>query len=77
MTGSRIPALLAAALAAGLAVLPPAGAREAATTDRAAIFYYPWYSNPAKDGRWAHWYVEHEGAQVLSTPFDSAAGGSR
>lgn len=50
-------------------MLPSAGARGTATTDRAAIFYYPWYSNPAKDGRWAHWYVEHDGAQVLSTPY--------
>ena len=69
MTGMRIPALLAAVLAAGLAVLPSASARESATTDRAAIFYYPWYSNPARDGRWAHWYVEHDGSPVLSTPY--------
>jgi hypothetical protein len=38
-------------------------------TTRAAIFYYPWYSTPAKDGRWAHWYVEHDGVPVLSTPY--------
>ena len=69
MTGLRIPALLAAALAAGLSVLPAAGAERPVTTDRAAIFYYPWYSNPARDGRWAHWYVEHDGAPVLSTPY--------
>jgi len=68
LTGLRIPALLAAVLVAGLAVLPVSATRSA-TTDRAAIFYYPWYSNPAKDGRWAHWYVEHDGAPVLSTPY--------
>ena len=38
-------------------------------TDRAAIFYYPWYSTPTSDGAWAHWYVERGGAPVLSTPF--------
>ena len=69
MAGPRIPVLLAAVLAAGLAVLPAADAQQGATTDRAAIFYYPWYANPAKDGRWAHWYVEHDGAPVLSTPY--------
>lgn len=65
----RIPAILAAALAAALGLLPSAGAESAAGSPRAAIFYYPWYSNPAKDGRWAHWYVEHDGAPVLSTPY--------
>jgi glycoprotein endo-alpha-1,2-mannosidase len=34
-----------------------------------AIFYYPWYSTPARDGRWAHWYVEQDGTPLLSTPF--------
>ncbi len=69
MTGLRIPAILAAALAAAFALLPAAGAGSQDLTQRAAIFYYPWYSNPAKDGRWAHWYVEHDGAPVLSTPY--------
>jgi hypothetical protein len=74
LTELRIPALLAAIVVAGLAVLPSAGARDVATTERAAIFYYPWYSNPARDGRWAHWYVEHDGAPVLSTPYYPARG---
>ena len=69
MTGLRIPTLVAAALAAASLLLPAAGATGQATTQRAAIFYYPWYANPAKDGRWAHWYVEHDGAPVLSTPY--------
>lgn len=70
----RISILVAAAVAAALATLPAAGAKSAAVTDRAAIFYYPWYANPAKDGRWAHWYVEHDGAPVLSTPYYPSRG---
>ena len=27
------------------------------------------FPTPAKDGRWAHWYVEHDGVPVLSTPY--------
>lgn len=74
MTGLRIPAIIAAALAAALVALPATGAERPATTDRAAIFYYPWYSTPTRDGRWAHWYVEHDGAAVLSTPYYPARG---
>jgi glycoprotein endo-alpha-1,2-mannosidase len=69
LTRLRVPAFLTAAIGAAFIALPAAGADAPATTDRAAIFYYPWYSTPAKDGRWAHWYVEHDGAHVLSTPF--------
>jgi glycoprotein endo-alpha-1,2-mannosidase len=36
---------------------------------RSAIFYYPWYSTPRRDGLWTHWYVEHDGSAVLSTRF--------
>ena len=40
-----------------------------------AIFYYPWYSTPKRDGHWAHWYVRAEdGAHVLSTPYYPARG---
>lgn len=74
MTAIRLPILVASAIAALLAALPTAGAESSAGSDRAAIFYYPWYSNPAKDGRWAHWYVEHDGAPVLSTPYYPARG---
>ena len=56
----------------GLVFLAPAcaqvGPRYAAAQD-VAIFYYPWYSTPTRDGRWAHWYVEQDGVPVLSTPF--------
>ena len=24
-------------------------------SDRAHVFYYPWYANPETDGRWEHW----------------------
>jgi glycoprotein endo-alpha-1,2-mannosidase len=42
----------------------------ATTRADAAIFYYPWYSTPARDGQWAHWYVHAEDGQpVLSTPY--------
>jgi hypothetical protein len=35
-----------------------------------AIFYYPWYSTPTRDGYWAHWYVHGEdGSPVLSTRY--------
>jgi hypothetical protein len=74
LSALRLPILVASAITALLAALPAAGAESPSTTDRAAIFYYPWYSNPAKDGRWAHWYVEHDGASVLSTPYYPARG---
>jgi glycoprotein endo-alpha-1,2-mannosidase len=69
LTGLRIPAVFTIAFAAACLALPAAGAEQVAGTDRAAIFYYPWYSTPTKDGGWAHWYVEHDGAPVLSTPY--------
>jgi hypothetical protein len=39
-----------------------------------AIFYYPWYSTPRRDGSWAHWYVARDGAETLSTRFFPARG---
>jgi len=65
----RLPAIVATAIAAACIAMPASGAQEQSGADRVAIFYYPWYSNPAKDGRWAHWYVDHEGTPVLSTPY--------
>jgi glycoprotein endo-alpha-1,2-mannosidase len=42
---------------------------------RVAIFYYPWYSTPKRDGGWAHWYVEQEGqSPVLSTRYFPSRG---
>jgi hypothetical protein len=49
----------------------------ATTTERAsrvAIFYYPWYSTPRRDGLWTHWYVEREGGSVLSTRYFPSRG---
>jgi glycoprotein endo-alpha-1,2-mannosidase len=43
------PAVVLCVLA--LAVPTAAAARPV----RSAIFFYPWYSNPAHDGSWAHW----------------------
>ena len=64
-----------AALAVIGVSLPASGvARPQEGSDRVAIFYYPWYSNPAKDGGWAHWYVEHDGAPMLSTRFFPSRG---
>jgi hypothetical protein len=74
LTGLRLPAIVAAAVAAACVALPAAGAEPKSGNDRVAIFYYPWYSNPAKDGRWAHWYVEHDGTPVLSTPYFPSRG---
>lgn len=65
----------AAFLTATLAL--PAGAGPApgtASSSRVSIFYYPWYSTPVRDGEWAHWYVESDGAPVLSTPYFPARG---
>ncbi len=75
MTGRRIPAIVAAAIAAAC-VAAPRGRRgtNRRGNERVAIFYYPWYSTPAKDGRWAHWYVEHDGTPVLSTPYFPSRG---
>ena len=53
--------------------MPAAGADQQRGNERVAIFYYPWYSNPAKDGGWAHWFVDHS-ASVLSTPYYPSRG---
>src|SRR5262245_7151646 len=75
LTRLRIPALLAAALVVVGGSLPASGAaRSEQGSNRVAIFYYPWYSNPAKDGRWAHWYVDGDGAPTLSTPYFPSRG---
>ena len=68
MLRTSVPVLICAALLGAL-VAVPADAQPATGSGEAAIFYYPWYSTPVRDGRWAHWYVEREGIQVLSTPY--------
>lgn len=70
LSGKRFPVLLAAVVCAAVVAFPASGPRAApSASDRVAIFYYPWYSTPTRDGRWAHWYVEREGVPVLSTPY--------
>jgi glycoprotein endo-alpha-1,2-mannosidase len=67
--------VVAAAVVATCALLPSSGvARPQSGAERVAIFYYPWYANPAKDGRWAHWYVDHDGTPVLSTRYFPSRG---
>ncbi len=71
MSSFRVAAILTVVL-----VFPASssGTRSAERAGESAIFYYPWYSNPARDGRWAHWYVEREGVPVLSTPYYPSRG---
>ena len=74
--------VLGGALAIGVALLgspiaggSPGPAYVRADAAESAIFYYPWYSTPARDGRWAHWYVaDDDGEHVLSTPYYPARG---
>ena len=40
---------------AALCLLLLAPATASARSVRSAIFFYPWYSNPAHDGGYAHW----------------------
>jgi hypothetical protein len=61
---------------AAAALMLPAGAdsgqrgHAAGSRGHTAIFYYPWYSTPTRDGHWAHWYVHGtDGDAVLSTPY--------
>lgn len=49
---ARPAILLAVALLGAAAALP---ARGAAGAPVAAIFYYPWYGTPERDGAWQHW----------------------
>ncbi len=67
-----VAAIVAAAIA--LPVATGSGAQSAPVAREAAIFYYPWYSTPTRDGRWAHWYVERDGTSVLSTPYFPSRG---
>jgi hypothetical protein len=73
---TRVSAFLTAtACAAVLAVPAGAGSRTAQSEPgEVAIFYYPWYSTPTRDGSWAHWYVERDGAPILSTRYFPSRG---
>ena len=76
MKETRLLLVTVAILTALLGVPIGAGsdARTSAPVAESAIFYYPWYSTPVRDGRWAHWYVERDGAHVLSTPYFPSRG---
>jgi hypothetical protein len=71
LSGARVLVLATAAALAAVLVFPAAGpgAADGPRPGASAIFYYPWYSTPVRDGGWAHWYVEREGRAVLSTPY--------
>jgi glycoprotein endo-alpha-1,2-mannosidase len=51
----RTRSLLATALAVLCAPVPAQAAARALSPPRTAIFYYPWYSSPARDGGYSHW----------------------
>jgi len=76
VSGARVSAFVTAAVCAAVLTFPAAAGPSVAQmeTSATAIFYYPWYSTPAKDGSWAHWYVEQEGAPVLSTRYYPSRG---
>jgi glycoprotein endo-alpha-1,2-mannosidase len=76
MGRGRLSSILVGGACALALVFPAAGGSSGAGRAGAtAIFYYPWYSTPTRDGGWAHWYVEGEnGEPVLSTPYYPARG---
>jgi glycoprotein endo-alpha-1,2-mannosidase len=68
-----------AGAAAIASIVVPAGSgsdarRDGSDVGQVAIFYYPWYSTPRRDGSWAHWYVRRDGEATLSTRFFPARG---
>ncbi len=72
--GMRWSSLIGLALATALTLPAVAGSRSDLPAARGgpiadtAIFYYPWYSTPVRDGHWAHWYVHGaDGELQLST----------
>jgi len=76
VSGARISAFVMAAVCAVVLTFPAAAGTSVAQSEAGdtAIFYYPWYSTPVKDGSWAHWYVDRDGAPVLSTPYFPSRG---
>jgi glycosyl hydrolase family 99 len=74
--GGRLSSVLVVAVSATVLAFPAAAGRHLVQPSggRVAIFYYPWYSTPARDGGWAHWYVDRDGAPVLSTAYFPSRG---
>jgi glycoprotein endo-alpha-1,2-mannosidase len=76
-TGRALKVVAAAASVALFAVPAGAGFGQpgAGTVGKVAIFYYPWYSTPTRDGQWAHWYVQGtSGSPILSTRYYPSRG---
>ena len=75
MRGTRLLVLVTTVACAGVLFLPAAGGSPVPTEGgQVAIFYYPWYSTPTRDGRWEHWYVDRDGVTVLSTAYYPSRG---
>jgi glycosyl hydrolase family 99 len=74
--GGRLSSFLVVAISATVLAFPAGAGQHPAQTPggQVAIFYYPWYSTPARDGGWAHWYVDRDGAPVLSTAYFPSRG---
>lgn len=67
--------VLAAAVCAAVVAFPAAaGPKVPLQTGEVAIFYYPWYSTPGRDGEWKHWYVEREDGAVLASRYYPSRG---
>lgn len=57
-----------------MALLAP-GAARAGSSDRVAVFYYPWYGTPARDGAYQHWQqAGHAPPADLATSYFPALG---
>jgi glycoprotein endo-alpha-1,2-mannosidase len=73
MSGWRAGTIFVGVIVAALVAVPGGvGSMPASDVESSdvAIFYYPWFSTPARDGVWAHWYTKGgNGAQVLSTRY--------
>jgi hypothetical protein len=75
VSGARVSGVLAAAVCAAVLAFPAAAGPDApGRAGKVAIFYYPWYSTPVKDGGWAHWYIGRGDVAVLATRYYPARG---
>jgi glycoprotein endo-alpha-1,2-mannosidase len=75
VVGVTIAAVLVLPVSAGSGQDATSAGRQPSSPAETAIFYYPWYSTPVRDGHWAHWYVHGaDGQPVLSTPYYPARG---
>jgi glycoprotein endo-alpha-1,2-mannosidase len=73
----RVLGVVAGAAFVALFAIPLTGSGQPSMdpSGRVAIFYYPWYSTPTRDGEWAHWYVQGlSGSSTLSTRYYPSRG---